>query len=96
MKSKLPTDWRKRRGLPPRSARFTIERSEDGYQLVDWAYATTLGSTYRYLAVEDKYTARAYVKRWGDIDLGSFPYDLGDELHYDDPADIEQWWVDHP
>ncbi len=98
--SKLPKDWRKRRGLPPRSARFTIEpvcaHGDPGYNLVDWAYTSLVNHTHRYLAEDDKRLARAYVKRWGDIDLGTFPYDVDDELNYDDPEYIDQWWVDHP
>jgi len=97
MNSKLPPDWRKRRDIGPRTARFTVERAAEGYDLVDWAYGTVLGFERRYEAVEMRRFAKAYVKRWGDIDLESAPYTLDDELNYDDPARIDRFWQhDYP
>lgn len=31
--------------------------------------------------------AREYVKQWGDIDFGSFPYGLDSPLNYEDSTD---------
>lgn len=93
----LPPDWRERRGFSPREDRFEIEAYEswDGgtaYQVVDYAYANTIGGFSRREARDVLRFAEEYVERHGDIDFNSFPYDLDDELVYDDWEFQVQWW----
>lgn len=88
----LPKDWRRRRGLLPRQARFSVEGERGTWDLVDWAYAAVIGFDRKADAQEAHAFAREYVKRHGDIDFGSFPYQLSDTLHYDDPEQVERFW----
>lgn len=95
-RSKLPANWRSRRGLEPRQGRFFVERIGDDWQVVDWAYAATLGADIKAQATEIARMARAYVKKHGDIDFGSFPYTLDQPLEYCDPDEIDDWWAEYP
>jgi len=98
----LPPDYRERRGFRPPDGRFEIEEIEswDGgraYQVVDYAYANTIGGFSSREAREVLRFAKEYVERHGDIDFNSFPYDLDDELVYDDWEFQVQWWDnEHP
>lgn len=60
--------------------RFEIERDCDGWTLADYAYGTCLSFDTRREAEEAKRFARAYAKRWGDVDFDSFPYSLTEPL----------------
>ena len=92
MKSLLPKDWRKRRGMPPRSARFTIEGQRGEWDLIDWAYATVVGFPRKADAQDAHWFAREYVKRHGDIDFRSFPYRLEDPLDYENAQGVADFW----
>ena len=106
MESKLPKDWKERRGFVgrlSRRGRFYVERDGDHdpyngrrtWQIVDFAYATTLGGfRTKADATEAKHAAERYVDRHGDIDLGSFPLTLADPLNYDDPDSIDRYWAE--
>ncbi len=78
--------------MAPREARFVVERLTDGWQVVDNAYATVIGTDTKREATEAARFARQYVKRHGDIDFGSFPWSLEHSLRYDNETDIDQWW----
>lgn len=89
----IPDDWRKRRTLAPRSARFEVEGERGDWQVIDWAYATTIGGfETKADAIEAKRFASEYVKKHGDIDFNSFPYSLDEPLLYDRPRSIERFW----
>lgn len=89
----IPDDWRQRRMMPPRSARFTVEGERGDWQVIDWAYATTIGGFERKEDAEDaKRFSKEYVKSHGDIDFTTFPYDLSEPLFYDRPEEIERFW----
>lgn len=92
MKSLLPDDWRERRDFPPRMPRFEVDGSRGNWMVYDWAYAKSLAFDLRKEADAAARFARAYVKRHGDIDFDSFPYEITQELHYDNPDDIEHFW----
>lgn len=93
----LPRDWRRRRGMQPRSARFTIEGERGDWTLVDWAYATVVGFDRKADAQDAHWFARQYVKKHGDIDFRSFPYTLDDPLGYGDVEGVRHFWeVEYP
>jgi hypothetical protein len=100
--SLLPPNWRVRREIPSeysdKEARFELEHLEEGWQVVDYAYANTLGGfETRREARDVMWFARKYVGEHGDIDLGSFPYSLDQPLNYSDVEQIIQWWTeDYP
>jgi hypothetical protein len=62
--------------------RFYIEK-EENWCLIDSIDGTLVGFDTKIEAEESASFARAYVKRHGDIDFLSFPYDLDQELYYD-------------
>ena len=97
MASKLPKNWRKLRGCAPRTGRIYVEHwpAEDAscrWMVGDAAYATCVGFRTKAEATDAARFYRAYIKVHGDIDLCSVPWELTDELTYDDPAGIERWW----
>lgn len=94
MKSLLPDNWRKLRGMLPRQMRFVVYLSYIGeWEVVDDAYGFILrGFETKREATEFKSFCNAYVKRWGDIDFNSVPYKLSQPLHYDEPKMIREWW----
>lgn len=97
MKSLLPSDWRRRREMPPGMRRFGVEGSRGCWNAIDWAYGAAVSFGTKVDAQGIVRFAYEYVKRHGDIDFGSMPYRLCDELHYDDPEHIRIWWEeDYP
>jgi hypothetical protein len=93
----LPRDWRRRRGMEPRSARFTIEGERGEWMLIDWAYGNTVGFARKADAQDAHWFAREYVKEHGDIDFSTFPYELEEPLVYDDVERVRRWWsVEYP
>ena len=77
--------------------RFYIERFEDGgkmrCQLVDAMCGMTLGMETMKEAKDTATFARDYVKKHGDIDLGSFPYSIDAPLSYDSMLDDRDWYL---
>lgn len=77
--------------------RFYVERFEDGdkmrCQLVDAMCGMTLGMGSMKEANDTATFARAYVKKHGDIDLGSFPYEIDAPLSYDSMLDDRVWYL---
>lgn len=68
--------------------RFYIENMGGEWCVIDELTSKLVGFETQSQAREAASFARAYVKRHGDIDLGSFPYGLDDKVHYeDDPND---------
>jgi hypothetical protein len=62
--------------------RFYILRDEDGWTVVDSAEHADggcLSFETRREAEGAATFARAYVRKWGDVDFQSFPYSLDDE-----------------
>jgi len=76
------------------NGRFYVERIESHWQVVD-AHSSKVLSFEKRADAEDAATfARAYVRRHGDIDLGSFPWAIDSALHYeDDPGGHRPWRV---
>jgi len=70
------------RPAPRIRGRFYVEQTLDGWQIVDSAYALTLGCANKTAAMESARFARAYCAAQGDINFDSFPYSL------DDPFDV--------
>lgn len=94
MQSLLPKNWRKLRGASYRGARFYVYRgdADEGWVVVDDAYATVLTGFSNLKEVRGfRKFVNEYVKRWGDIDFRSMPYNLNDPLHYDDPEAVREW-----
>lgn len=97
--SLLPKDWRKRRGLEPRSPRFEVELNDEGiYQLADWAYAIFFGEyDTRAEARRDLRHVKEYTKIYGDIDFNAMPYGPDEPLNYNEPEMQAKWWLyDYP
>lgn len=69
--------------------RFYIERDLDGWELVDAldGYCVTFETRAR--AQEARRFAAQYVRKWGDIDFATFPYDLTTPLRYE--PEKEKW-----
>jgi hypothetical protein len=56
--------------------RFYVQRDEDGWTVVDSATTGCLSWPTKKEAQDAAAFARAYVKRWGDIDFQTFPYHI--------------------
>lgn len=61
--------------MPKIRGRFAVEQC-DGWTLADYETFMCVSFETKREAEEAAKFARAYVRRWGGIDLGSFPYSL--------------------
>lgn len=78
-------------GLGPEPAirgRFYIDRNDDGWQIVDAAYALTIAADSRSAAERTARFVRDYCATHGDVNFESFPYDLNDSLDLDALAKV--------
>lgn len=66
--------------------RFYVDPSEnipDGWMLVDTLDGCLVDFDTKTAAMTAARFAREYVRKWGDIDLAMFPWDLDQPLNYD-------------
>jgi len=98
MKPLIPKNWRQKRGLPPRCARFELippSEDQDDWQVYDQAYMLVLGGhRTKKEATDMKSFANEYVRWHGDIDFNTFPYNLTDPLRYCDEDEVKKYWKD--
>lgn len=63
---------------PKIRGRFSIEHNDDGWCVLDHQHSSVMcGDTRREAEAEAKF-CRAYVKKWGDINFNSYPWDLNE------------------
>jgi hypothetical protein len=75
--------------------RFSIEK-ESNWCIIDWHTGKLVGFDTKTEAQDNIKFVRQYVKKHGDIDLGSFPWDINTPMRYeDDPSDDRPWRIIH-
>lgn len=81
------------------ASRGPVEDGRQWWDLVDTLDGYCVTFFTRVEAEDAAKFARAYVKKWGDIDLGSFPYSLDTPLSYCDdryPQDDIEAYMPRP
>lgn len=74
---RTPEHGERKMGAVKVRGRFAVEKT-DGWTLVDYGTGMCVSFDTKREAGHAATFARAYVKRWGGIDLGSFPYSINE------------------
>jgi hypothetical protein len=75
---------------PKIRGRFYVEHDRDGYTLVDALYGSCVSFESMRQAQRNATFARAYVRKWGEINVQSFPYTLDDPWTAESAAQLHE------